>query len=251
MKEILRALDLGNSVAEFDDSLGKYFVENEAFQALVSGRVDIVAGDKGTGKTALYRILQKRYASLAELTVEPIGDAILLWRAAERLGIESDAAAPAEAAGLIEVGARVRFRHPLVRSAACRAATVRDLQEVHGALADATDAGLDPDRRAWHRAARGERTRRGRGRGARARRQAACKIAAASRPQPRSWSARDGVDARSGTARTTRAPRRAGQASGRRTRRHALAARPGRGGTTRRARPCACRVAPGPDHSSR
>ena len=67
MKEILRALDLGNSVAEFDDSLGKYFVENEAFQALVSGRVDIVAGDKGTGKTALYRILQKRYASLAEL----------------------------------------------------------------------------------------------------------------------------------------------------------------------------------------
>ena len=89
---------------------------------------------------------------LLTAAVEPIGDAILLWRAAERLGIESDAAAPAEAAGLIEVGARVRFRHPLVRSAACRAATVRDLQEVHGALADATDADLDPDRRAWHRA---------------------------------------------------------------------------------------------------
>src|SRR6266702_1176752 len=67
MKEVLRALDLGNSVAEFDDSLEKYFVENEAFHALVNGKVDVVAGDKGTGKTALYRILQKRYASLPEL----------------------------------------------------------------------------------------------------------------------------------------------------------------------------------------
>lgn len=67
MKEILRALDLGNSVAEFDSSLEKYFIENEAFHALVNDRVDIIAGDKGTGKTALYRILQKRYAEIPEL----------------------------------------------------------------------------------------------------------------------------------------------------------------------------------------
>jgi ABC-type amino acid transport substrate-binding protein len=67
MKDVLRALDLGSSVAEFDDSLEKYFIENEAFHALVNGKVDIVAGDKGTGKTALYRILQNRYGSLAEL----------------------------------------------------------------------------------------------------------------------------------------------------------------------------------------
>lgn len=67
MKDILQALDLGNSVAEFDDSLQKYFVENAAFQALVNGKVDIIAGDKGTGKTALYKILQKRYGSLSEL----------------------------------------------------------------------------------------------------------------------------------------------------------------------------------------
>lgn len=67
MKEVLRALDLGNSVAEFDDALEKYFIENEAFHALVNGRVDIIAGDKGTGKTALYKILQKRYATLPEL----------------------------------------------------------------------------------------------------------------------------------------------------------------------------------------
>jgi DNA-binding CsgD family transcriptional regulator len=84
--------------------------------------------------------------------VEPVGDVALLWRAAGELGIEPDAASAAEAAGLIEVGARVRFRHPLVRSAAYRAADVRDLQEVHRALAEVTDPDLDPDRRAWHRA---------------------------------------------------------------------------------------------------
>jgi DNA-binding CsgD family transcriptional regulator len=89
---------------------------------------------------------------LLAAAVEPVGDATLLWRAAERLEIDANAASAAEAAGLIEIGAQVRFRHPLVRSAACRAAEVQDLQEVHGALADVTDANLDPDRRAWHRA---------------------------------------------------------------------------------------------------
>jgi DNA-binding CsgD family transcriptional regulator len=83
---------------------------------------------------------------------EPVGDVTLLWRAAERLGIGPEAAAPAEAAGLVEIGARVRFRHPLVRSAAYRAAPALQRREVHRALADATDARVDPDRRAWHRA---------------------------------------------------------------------------------------------------
>jgi DNA-binding CsgD family transcriptional regulator len=89
---------------------------------------------------------------LLTAAAEPVGDVTLLWRAVERLGIGADAAAPAEAAGLIEFGARVRFRHPLVRSAAYRAGGVGDLQEVHRALADVTDPDLDPDRRAWHRA---------------------------------------------------------------------------------------------------
>jgi DNA-binding CsgD family transcriptional regulator len=83
---------------------------------------------------------------------EPLGDATLLWRAAERLEIDAEAEAPAEDDGLIEFGARVRFRHPLVRSAAYRAGTVADRRAVHHALADVTDPQLDPDRRAWHRA---------------------------------------------------------------------------------------------------
>ena len=83
---------------------------------------------------------------------EPIGDVSLLWRAAEQLGIRGSAGRPAEEAALIELGIRVRFRHPLVRSAAYRAAHLSDRQEVHRALAEATDSHTDPDRRAWHRA---------------------------------------------------------------------------------------------------
>ena len=83
---------------------------------------------------------------------DPSGDPVLVRRAAGRLGLPPQAAAPAVAAALIEFGGRVRFRHPLVRSAVYRSASVRDRQEVHGALAEATDQQADPDRRAWHRA---------------------------------------------------------------------------------------------------
>ncbi|KDN21551.1 ATP-binding protein [Amycolatopsis rifamycinica] len=83
---------------------------------------------------------------------EPLGDATLLWGAAGRLGLGADPAAAAEATGLIEFGRRIRFRHPLVRSAVYRSAPARDRQDVHRALADVTDPGRDPDRRAWHRA---------------------------------------------------------------------------------------------------
>jgi DNA-binding CsgD family transcriptional regulator len=89
---------------------------------------------------------------LLTAAAEPVGDVTLLWRAAEVLGIGADAAAPAEADGLIELGARVRFRHPLARSAAYRAAAARERQEIHRALAEVTDASADPDRRAWHSA---------------------------------------------------------------------------------------------------
>jgi len=73
-------------------------------------------------------------------------------RAAERLGIGAAAARPAAQAGLAEFAPRVRFRHPLVRVAAYRSASARERQDVHAALAEATDPRADPDRRAWHQA---------------------------------------------------------------------------------------------------
>ena len=83
---------------------------------------------------------------------DPSGDPVLVWRAAGRLAMGAGAARPAVEAGLAEFGARVRFRHPLVRSAAYRSASVQTRQELHAALAEATDPAVDPDRRAWHRA---------------------------------------------------------------------------------------------------
>jgi DNA-binding CsgD family transcriptional regulator len=83
---------------------------------------------------------------------EPLGDPMLLQKAAMTLGLELSATSPAVDAGLLEVRGRVEFAHPLVRSAAYTAAAAADLRRVHRALAEATDAQVDPDRRAWHRA---------------------------------------------------------------------------------------------------
>jgi DNA-binding CsgD family transcriptional regulator len=83
---------------------------------------------------------------------DPCGDPALVWRAAARLGVGAEAAASATEAGLAEFGTRVRFRHPLARSAAYLFGSAQERQEAHGALAEVTDPQLDPDRRAWHRA---------------------------------------------------------------------------------------------------
>ena len=103
----------------------------------------------------------RRYASLQEPTrqlvlvaaAEPLGDASLLWRAALNLGLSAVDAPESEAEELVHFsGSRVIFRHPLVRSAIYGAASRAERRRVHTALADATDATTDPDRRAWHRA---------------------------------------------------------------------------------------------------
>jgi DNA-binding CsgD family transcriptional regulator len=83
---------------------------------------------------------------------EPLGDPVLLWRAAKQLGIPDTVAYTVEQEGLLTLDAAVTFRHPLVRSAVYGAAEPNERREVHRALADATDPHIDPDRRAWHRA---------------------------------------------------------------------------------------------------
>lgn len=88
---------------------------------------------------------------LLAAAAEPTGDSSLLWRVIRRLGIEPAAAEPAQEAGLVTIDTRVRFRHPLVRSAAYTSLSGRDRRRVHHALAEETPAAVDPDRRAWHR----------------------------------------------------------------------------------------------------
>jgi len=84
---------------------------------------------------------------------EPSGDPVLVWRAAERLEIPASAAAAAAADELLQIGALVRFRHPLVRSAVYASASLPDRRAAHLALAEVTDRERDQDRRAWHLAA--------------------------------------------------------------------------------------------------
>jgi DNA-binding CsgD family transcriptional regulator len=81
---------------------------------------------------------------------EPVDDPLLVWRAAERLGIGLSAATADETEGLLAIGERVAFLHPLVRSAVYRSASVSERRAVHLALAEATDGQVDADRRAWH-----------------------------------------------------------------------------------------------------
>ena len=89
---------------------------------------------------------------LLAAAAEPVGDPVLLWRVAQRLGIES-ATADADTDALLTIGESVRFRHPLVRSVVYRSAPVEQRRAVHLALAETTDQEVDPDRRAWHLAA--------------------------------------------------------------------------------------------------
>ncbi|HEV2785349.1 MAG TPA: AAA family ATPase, partial [Solirubrobacteraceae bacterium] len=127
--------------------------------------VDLAGGFEVPAVADLSGRLEKHYLrrieALPEATqrllllaaADPVGDAALVWRAARHLGIEPEVLRPAEDAELLTVAARVRFRHPLVRSAVYRAASAGDRRAVHRALAEATDPETDSDRRAWHRAA--------------------------------------------------------------------------------------------------
>lgn len=121
----------------------------------------------GFGLPSTHRVVRKieqSYARrLAELpsetqllvlaaAAEPLGDPLLLHRAAETLGLDMAATHPAAEARLLKTGARIEFAHPLARSAAYNSAAAGSRHRVHRALAEATDSESDPDRRAWHRA---------------------------------------------------------------------------------------------------
>ncbi len=100
----------------------------------------------------LARLPQDARRLLLVAAADPVGDPPLVWRAAERLGIPESAAQTVESEDLLALSPRVVFRHPLVRSAVYGAAGLNERRDVHRALAEATDPGVDPDRRAWHRA---------------------------------------------------------------------------------------------------
>jgi DNA-binding CsgD family transcriptional regulator len=112
----------------------------------LSGRIE------GSFRRRLEALPEETRSLLLVAAADPVGEPLLVWQAAGRLGIRAEAATPAAEADLLEIGTRVRFRHPLVRSAAYRSASLQERQDVHRALADVTDPALDPDRRAWHRA---------------------------------------------------------------------------------------------------
>ncbi|MCW2751617.1 MAG: LuxR family transcriptional regulator fused with ATPase domain [Aeromicrobium sp.] len=118
----------------------------ESGSASLTGHLEVAFA----ARVAEFPLDTKTLLTLA--AAEPTGDAVLLWSAADRLGLDWKAAVPAECAGLVEFGQRVRFRHPLVRAVAYRAAPTIKRLEVHRALAEVTDPDRDPDRRAWHRA---------------------------------------------------------------------------------------------------
>ena len=110
--------------------------------------------------TGIEESFRRRIEALPEETrrllliaaADPLGEPILLWRAAELQGIGPEAAAPAVEAGLCEFGARVRS---VIRSSAPPPMAWRPVDErrrAHAAIAEVTDAEVDPDRRAWHRA---------------------------------------------------------------------------------------------------
>jgi DNA-binding CsgD family transcriptional regulator len=100
----------------------------------------------------LVNLSQSAQRLLLVAAADPIGDPVIVWGAAQMLGISEDALLEVESEGFLTLGTEVSFRHPLVRSAVYQAVGSDERAAVHRALAEATDPDIDPDRRAWHRA---------------------------------------------------------------------------------------------------
>ncbi|HTY31770.1 AAA family ATPase [Mycobacterium sp.] len=162
-----RALLASVSTALLDESVRHRIMEEahgNPLALLELGSVDFAGGFAMPDAVDVPRRIQDQYLTrlrgLPEQTqrlmlvaaADPVGDPGLLQRAAHVLGLDIEAAEPAAEAGLLDLGAAVRFRHPLLRSAVYRGADTQERRAAHAALAEASDPGLDPDRQAWHRA---------------------------------------------------------------------------------------------------
>jgi DNA-binding CsgD family transcriptional regulator len=117
----------------------------------LTGRMPLSGGIADNDRRRIEGLPAETRRLLLVAAADPLGDPVLLWRAARLLGIGERAAAPAEAAELVELDQRVSFRPPLVRSAVYREASWRERHGVHRVLAKVTDPKVDPDRHAWHR----------------------------------------------------------------------------------------------------
>lgn len=116
----------------------------------ISGKRSSTAALEGGFVRRIQALPEDSQRLLIVAAAEPLGDSALFVRAAGILGIPVEALGPAEDDGLVELGPRMRFLHPLMRSAAYRSSDLTDRRAVHRALAEATDGDVDPDRRAWH-----------------------------------------------------------------------------------------------------
>ncbi|GAA3128736.1 LuxR family transcriptional regulator [Streptosporangium carneum] len=117
---------------------------------------EVSAGIEESFRRRIEAFPDQTQALLLVAAADPLGDPLLLWRAADRLGIGPAAADPARTDGLLTIGERVVFRHPLVRTVVYRSAQAADRRAAHLALAEATGRDTDPARRAWHLAAAAE-----------------------------------------------------------------------------------------------
>ena len=151
VRERLLAEAHGNPLALIE--LPRALTPAEAATGIVrQSRESLSTRIEDTFRRQLERLPDETRRLLLLAAAEPLGDPLLLVNAAARLGLSVESADAAEEAGLFQVRERCSFRHPLVRSAVYGAATPAERREAHGAIAEATDPQLDPDRRAWHRA---------------------------------------------------------------------------------------------------
>jgi hypothetical protein len=55
---LLKNISFGERVAEDEiTELAKYFVETDQWSRMLKGEIDVVRGDKGAGKSAIYSLL--------------------------------------------------------------------------------------------------------------------------------------------------------------------------------------------------